>query len=212
MEFDFEQIKHNFKAYDYECGYKALNEMYKKEPSKQKVMYVFAGANGSGKSTLIANLYRQGLLDTHYINADLVARENMHQITGDQKCCFDAMNEAISMVKDYIKEGNSFCYETVLSHPSKFELVNLAKKNGYKVISVFVSTKSPNINLGRVSYRKKQGGHDVVTAKIIARYNRAMENKKVLQVMSDEYYEFDNSHERKIIKASDLNQEICQQR
>lgn len=81
----------------------------------------------------------------------------------------------------------------MLSHPSKIELIKLAKEKGYKITSIFVYTNSPSINIERVKARAEQGGHDVPIDKIQSRYYRSIELSKELKLLSDKYYSFDNS-------------------
>jgi len=69
-----------------------------------------------------------------------------------------------------LKEGISFTYETVMSHPDKIEFMKEAQKNGYKVYLYFVSTTDPEINSYRVKLRVIQNGHSVPFDKIKDRY------------------------------------------
>jgi len=70
----------------------------------------------------------------------------------------------------------SFCFETVLSHPSKIDMIKDARDRGYFVELYFVGTENPKINIERVQYRVRNGGHSVPTEKIVKRYYRSMEN------------------------------------
>ena len=85
------------------------------------------------------------------------------------------------VIADFIKrkllsERKKFSFETVFSHPSKIDFMREAVQAGYKVYLYFVSTESPDINVFRVSARKKKGGHDVPENKIRSRYQRSMDN------------------------------------
>lgn len=81
----------------------------------------------------------------------------------------------------------------MLSHPSKLELIKLAKEKGYEITSIFVYTNSPEINIERVAKRVEQGGHDVPKNKIVERYYRSLEFSKVLKEFSKNFYKFNNS-------------------
>lgn len=165
----------------------------------EKVIYVFAGPNGSGKSTLIANLYLNGKLNAEYVNADIYCNTNFKDIENIDERNKAAMFYTTDKVNSYLKQGKSFCYETVLSHPSKIQLFKQAKKLGYKIISTFVYTNNPQINIDRVAARSKQGGHDVPKEKIISRYYRSLEYAKDLEKISNEFSNFDNSLNQKIV-------------
>ncbi len=204
---NFKAILKDFVAYDYKESLGALTEMFKSQPKKVKYMYVVAGPNGSGKSTLIANLYKKHAMAEHYINADLVARDLKQRIPNERERNMIAMRYTTHAVQRHIEEGESFVYETVLSHPSKLDIVRKAKENGYTVVSYFVCTKSPKINVERVAMRVEQGGHDVPKDKIISRYHRSVENGKELKALSDEFYAFDNSLDLNAKMQEELSRE-----
>ena len=65
-------------------------------------------------------------------------------------------NELVAFLTDFfryhlLKDGFSFTTETVLSHPSKLALVKTAVKNNYKTYLYFIGTKSPEINVRRIT-------------------------------------------------------------
>ena len=196
MEINIKNVKNNFKNISFLNSYKILEKLYQKQDNYDKKLYIFAGPNGSGKSTLIANLFMLENFDIKYINADIIATQKFSHITDENQKNYQSMFYTMELVQEYISQGKSFCYETVLSHPSKLDIVEKAKENGYKIISVFVCTQSPQINVQRVQKRARQGGHDVPAEKITQRYYRSIENWKTLRILSDEYYEFDNSQEK----------------
>ncbi len=174
----------------------------------EKTLFVFAGPNGSGKSTLLANVYFDGLLNSKYVNADMFCRTIFGDIKDINKRNETSMYYTMEMVNKSIKEGKSFCYETVMSHPSKIDIIQNAKDNGYKIISVLVYTENPQINVHRVEMRAKQGGHDVPKDKIIARYYRTMALAQKLEQISDEFYKFDNSAELEIVDSVESSAEM----
>ncbi|MEE4342266.1 hypothetical protein V2J66_11620 [Pseudomonas alliivorans] len=48
-----------------------------------------------------------------------------------------------------------------MSHPSKVEIMREARHRGYRTYLYFVSTENPEINVGRVAIRVREGGHPV---------------------------------------------------
>lgn len=92
-----------------------------------------------------------------------------------------------------MEKGVSFSFETVMSHPSKLEIMRLAKNQGYRVYLYFVSTLSAEINVGRVRTRVAEGGHDVDASKVRTRYERSMQQLSAAIRLSDRAYVFDNS-------------------
>lgn len=92
-----------------------------------------------------------------------------------------------------MEKGVSFSFETVMSHPSKLDIMRLAKNQGYRVYLYFVSTLSAEINVGRVRTRVAEGGHDVDASKVRTRYERSMQQLSAAIRLSDRAYVFDNS-------------------
>jgi predicted ABC-type ATPase len=54
------------------------------------------------------------------------------------------------LVEKLLETEQSFCFETVMSHKSKVELLKIAKSKGYKTYLYFVYTDSPELNITRV--------------------------------------------------------------
>ena len=89
----------------------------------------------------------------------------------------------------------SFCFETVLSHPSKFELIRNAQNSGYKTYLYFVCTDNWELNVERIKLRVKYGGHDVDHKKIKTRYFRSLKNFRQAARLANSTFLIDNSKE-----------------
>lgn len=76
---------------------------------------------------------------------------------------------------ELISSGKKFSLETVMSHHSKIDFLDLAKNNGYKNYLYYMSTESADINVDRVTLRVKDKGHYVEEEKIRSRYVRSMD-------------------------------------
>lgn len=104
----------------------------------------------------------------------------------------------IAFLADFIRQqlleqSDRFSFETVMSHPSKLEIMKQAKEKGFKVYLYFVSLQDPALNVLRVKTRVEQGGHDVEEEKIISRYGRTMDQLYDAIKIADSAYIFDNS-------------------
>lgn len=104
----------------------------------------------------------------------------------------------VAFLADFIRrqlldQKDRFSFETVMSHPSKLEIMRLAKEKGFKVYLYFVSLQDPALNILRVKTRVDQGGHDVEEEKIISRYARTMDQLYEAIKIADSAYIFDNS-------------------
>lgn len=105
-----------------------------------------------------------------------------------------------SFVADFIrrelletKDNLVFTIETVMSHRSKLDFMCMAKEKGFRIYLYYVATSSPDINIGRVAARVRNGGHNVPANKIRSRYVRSLNNLRDAVRLSDRAYIFDNS-------------------
>lgn len=106
-----------------------------------------------------------------------------------------------SYVATYIRNGLlllnkkdlTFTIETVMSHESKLDFMRAARERGYRIYLYYISTSSPEINVGRVATRVMRGGHNVPEDKIKSRYERSLRNLHEAILLSDRAYIFDNS-------------------
>jgi hypothetical protein len=69
-----------------------------------------------------------------------------------------------SVAADFIRQkliehSKSFTFETVMSFPDKVELLREAQSKGYRTYLYYIATEDPVINISRVRYRVKMGGH-----------------------------------------------------
>lgn len=157
----------------------------------EKQLWVLAGGNGSGKSTFYKHyLETRGI---KFLNADLIAKE----INPDhpETVSYEAANAAKDIREEMLDKGEVFCFETVFSHPSKIEFVQLAKAKGYSVVLVYIHLNDSSLNEARVHQRTTEGGHDVPTDKIHSRIPRTMQCIKRAAMLVDEVWILDNSSE-----------------
>lgn len=70
---------------------------------------------------------------------------------------------------------DTFSTETVMSDPSKIDLIKTAKKKGFKVYLYYITTDDVIINIERINSRVQAGGHSVPLGKIKDRYVRSLD-------------------------------------
>lgn len=109
--------------------------------------------------------------------------------------------------QNLLKEGISFSYEKVMSHPEKIIFLNKAKKNGYRVYLYYIATEDPSINIKRVKVRVAQEGHNVKSDTITKRYYKSLENLKAAVKQTNRAYLFDNSNKASFLIAEITNGE-----
>lgn len=136
---------------------------------RRPVVVALAGPNGAGKTTFYeAHLRPAGL---RFLNADLLAGELGLN-------AYDAAEVAAKLRRELVAQGVSFVFETVFSDPvgNKLEFLKGAAKAGYAVVLCFIGISGAERSEERVAMRVSQGGHDVPTEKLFARYPRTMAN------------------------------------
>ncbi|MBL9170686.1 MAG: zeta toxin family protein [Verrucomicrobiales bacterium] len=133
------------------------------------VIVALTGPNGAGKTTFYqAHLAPAGL---RFINADVFARE----LPLDP---YAAAKVADALRRQLVSQRESFVFETVFSDPvgEKLTFLKEAAIAGYTVVLCFIGVSGPKVSEERVAMRVSQGGHDVPTAKLIARFPRILVN------------------------------------
>ena len=153
-------------------------------------MLIVAGPNGAGETTLVQTLRQNGVEFGEYINPDDIARE----LQGS----YDDRVRQAQVIADRRREAciearRSFSFETVMSHPSKIDILARAKAAGFYVQLFFVGIDDPQTNIDRVRLRVAQGGHDVPPDKIVPRWHRTMALLHRAIKIADRSFLFDNS-------------------
>ncbi|TKC08140.1 toxin [Pedobacter polaris] len=144
---------------------------------------------------LASGLYKKASFNSDTWNLEII--ENVIVTRNQQvNTLFNSYHFAI--IADFIRHQliaskKSFSFETVFSHPSKLELIDLAKSNNYKVYLYFIGTETPIMNLERVKDRIKKGGHSVEGEKVEKRYFLTMGLLMDMVKKVDETYLWDNS-------------------
>ena len=147
---------------------------------------MIAGPNGSGKSTLYRNLCAQGIVFGTYLNADDLAR--------DQQSTAAAAQAAVRAARETaLRNGDDYCWETVMSHHSHVDHLKEARDKGYEVRLFYVALEDPEINVRRVLERVASGGHDVPPDRIKKRYYKSINNLSSAISVCDFGRIFDNS-------------------
>ncbi|MBV6448468.1 zeta toxin family protein [Nitrosomonas sp.] len=157
--------------------------------SKKKQLWLLAGGNGAGKSTF----YRTCLAPSglSFVNADIIAKLLHPQ--APEAHSYHAAKLAEHLRLQLLRQGRSFCFETVFSHPSKIDFVVQAKTLGYEIVLVFIHLCDPALNQARIAQRVSEGGHNVPPDKVISRIPRTLKLIKKTLPLCDHVYILDNS-------------------
>lgn len=87
----------------------------------------------------------------------------------------------------------SFCFETVMSHPSKLEMFEESRQSNYKNYLYYVYTTNPDLNIARIHERARTGGHFVADDKVRERFLRSLQNLPEALRACDVTYIIDNT-------------------
>ena len=117
---------------------------------------------------------------------------------------------ATYLVNKLLLTGQSFCFETVMSHISKVHLLSQAKNMGYKTYLYFVFTDNVELNIARVKLRVLQGQHDVDESLIKSRYPRTFKLLPKALTLADEAFVIDNSDQPEIIAEKHQSKLVVQ--
>lgn len=134
-----------------------------------KRLDLVVGCNGAGKSTFIELTLAPLLPRSVFVNADEIAKRRWPEDPAGHS--YDAARIAAQTRARLIELGESFIAETVFSHPSKLELLDSARLQGYSVV-VHAVLIPEELAVARVRHRVAAGGHSVPEAKIRERYQR----------------------------------------
>lgn len=154
---------------------------------QRPIVVAVAGPNGAGKSTFYhAHLQAAGL---RFVNADVIARELRLEP-------YAAAGVADAIRRELLRQRESFIFETVFSDPAgdKLTFLQQAAEAGYKVLLCFIGISGPAVSDERVAMRVTQGGHDVPSEKLVARYPRILANLKAGLRRLPHVWIFDNDN------------------
>jgi len=160
---------------------------------QRPIVIAVAGPNGAGKSTFYHAHLKPSAL--RFVNADVLAREM-------DLDAYAAARLADALRRELVEQRESFVFETVFSDPvgNKLAFLKDASLKGYTVVLCFIGISSPEISEQRVAMRVTQGGHDVPTEKLLARFPRTLVNLKAAIAELPHVLVFDNDDLRSPFK------------
>ena len=147
----------------------SATDSWSKYFDQRPIVVALAGPNGAGKSTFFeSHLKSSGL---RFLNADVLAKEL-------EVDAYDAARMVAALRVELVRQRESFVFETVFSDPvgDKLAFLKQTAQSGYAVVLYFIGIADANTSEQRVAMRVSQGGHDVPTEKLIARFPRTLAN------------------------------------
>jgi predicted ABC-type ATPase len=151
---------------------------------------LLAGPNGAGKSTYVARILRP-VTHLPFVNADVIAAKRWPDEQSAH--AYEASKAAAAERERLMAANESFITDTVFSHPSKLELIDVALARGY-LVYLHVMLIPVDVAVRRVAERVQyDGGHDVPELKIRERYARLWDLVAQARNSVDRAEFFDNS-------------------
>lgn len=167
-------------------------------------LVLVAGPNGSGKSTVTEEYIRDRFPAWPKLNADNVAAA-LARLEAPP-AADEAFLKHVAGMTDHAATvlallETPFVLETVLSSDKYRGLVTTARRLGLVFRLVYVTTRTPVLNIARVRQRVAAGGHDVPEDRIRARWTRSMDNLPWFAARADRVLVVDNSGDRPAVLA-----------
>ena len=81
-------------------------------------------------------------------------------------------------IKDRIRKGESFAFESTLSGKTWLPILNQAKQNNFTIEIYFIYLDWVQLNIKRIKARVKAGGHFVPSETVKRRFPKAFHNLK----------------------------------
>lgn len=155
----------------------------------QPELWLLAGGNGAGKSTFYVRFLKRRNIPL--INADNIARTLWP--TEPEAHSYEAALIAEKERFRLLEEGQTFCFETVYSHPSKLDFIAQAKAAGFRIVIFYFHLGDIGLHNARVASRVTAGGHAVPEDKVNGRVPRTFANIRDSVGLADELHLVDNS-------------------
>ncbi|HUB60670.1 MAG TPA: hypothetical protein VL978_08210 [Puia sp.] len=153
------------------------------ELKKKRIFYFNAYRvrvdNDSFKRHILeSGLFQSKIKDKTFIDHFSVQSGILHVGSNVKINSYHASFVASYLSEKLLQTKQSFAFETVMSHESKVDLLNLARRNGYKTYLYFVFVDNITTNIARVKLRVLRGGHDVEESIIKTRAPRTIKTTK----------------------------------
>ena len=191
----------NFEVMTYPTSMKILKEQIFNK-NKDGVIYVFAGPGGSGKTTIIANLYKRGF----FTNERYISDQMLKELRKNAKKSPDDLNNYMiysssNIIKEMKNDGISVVFECQPNEKS-IEKLQYAKEIGYRIVTFYVDTALVHTNYEHIDELKKYSVKTSSHEEILEQFQKSSENRAVLENLSDEFYDIENTTRPKLVEKA----------
>jgi predicted ABC-type ATPase len=157
-----------------------------------KRIVIVAGPNGAGKTTFAREYLPGEAACANFINADLIAAGLAP--FNPAGAAVQAGRLMILEMRRYLRQDESFAFETTLAGRSYALHIRDWQSAGYRVELIFLSLRSIRLAIARVRNRVAQGGHHVAASVVRRRFRLGWINfQQVYRPLVDHWALYDNS-------------------
>ncbi len=163
---------------------------------------IIAGPNGAGKTVFATEFLPNEANCPTFINADLIAA-GLSPFRPDL-AAVRAARVMLNLIHDYVRQGESFAFETTLSGRGYARLIPRWQEQGYWIKLFFLRLPTPEMAIARVRQRVVEGGHEVPEPVIRRRFHAGWRNfESIYRDLVDEWAVYDNSGELPVLVAEE---------
>jgi predicted ABC-type ATPase len=165
-----------------------------------KRIVIVAGPNGAGKTTFAKEYLPREAACPNFINADLIAAGlSPFNPAG---AAVQAGRLMIMEMRRYLRQGESFAFETTLAGRSYALHIPEWQSAGYRVELIYLKLRSIRLALARVKARVAQGGHHIAASVVRRRFRLGWRNfEQVYRPLVDRWVLYENSGTIPIVLA-----------
>jgi predicted ABC-type ATPase len=164
---------------------------------------ILGGPNGAGKTSTAKHLFRERIGTRHFVNADEIARGLSPY--DPEAAAIAAGRIMLRRMLNLAQAGDSFVLETTCAGVSNLNFARRLKRDGWKVILLFLWLPRPELSFARVARRVREGGHSVPRAAILRRWRSGLANVREHYLpLADIASIHDNSDESQVLVAEKL--------
>ncbi len=166
-------------------------------------LVVIAGPNGAGKSTAAPGLL-EGLLGIEdFVNADVIARGL--SAYNPEGAAIEAGRIMIARLRELAADERDFAFETTLASRSFAPwIAKLRAEQGYIFRLNYLWIPGPELSIGRIKGRVRDGGHHVPDDVVRRRYAGGLRNFfELYQPIADDWTVYDNTRRNERLRVAD---------
>jgi predicted ABC-type ATPase len=142
--------------------------------SDRPTCWIIAGPNGAGKTTFALQYLPQVANCRRFVNADAIAA-GLSPLA-PETALLAASRLFLKEIEKYVRDRQSFAFETTLSGRSYLKLIARLQTDGWQVKLIYLALPTVTMSKMRVAERVVHGGHNIPQQDIERRFPRSLQN------------------------------------